>query len=113
MKLKDFKGEKGIEVVGKLLVPITAILGNPANTADIGSKNVLIYVGAFFRNNPKEVKEILAIMDDQPVETYEIDAQIAFGKLLSWFDDPELLGLFGLQSEIETSSGSAITITKE
>lgn len=98
MKLRDFKGEKGIRVVGELLIPIVKILGNPENTSDVASQNLAQQISAFFRNNPHEVMEILAITDDLPIEGYEINAQTALQKLLAWFDDPELLGLFGLQS---------------
>lgn len=113
MKLKDFKGAKGIEVVGKLLVPITQILGNPKNSEEIAQGNLLVQVAAFFRNNPKDVLEILAIMDDKDPEMYNITAQEALAKLLGWFDDPELITLFGLQSETVASPGSATTTTEE
>lgn len=113
MKLTDFKGEKGIEVVGKLMIPMMNILGNPENTKPSVAQNIITQISAFFRNNPKDVLEVLAILDDKPVEGYNINAQEALAKLLSWFDDPELLGLFGLQSETVTSSGSATTITTE
>ena len=113
MKLTDFKQERGIEVVGRLLVPITKILGNPENSRDIANGNLIVQLSAFFRNNPHDVLEILAIMDDTPVDRYEINAQTALAKLLSWFDDPELLGLFGLQSQNQTSSGSATMTTEE
>lgn len=112
MKLRDFKGPDGIQVVGKLLIPITTILGNPENSQDIARGNILVQVGAFFRNNPKEVFEILAIMDGKEPENYQLTAQDALAKLLEWFDDPELLGLFGLQSETVTSPGSATTTTE-
>ena len=112
MKLTDFKGEKGIQVVGRLLVPITNILGNPDNGTSVASGNLITQVSAFFRNNPKDVLEVLAIMDDKDPKDYNITAQDALAKLLAWFDDPELLGLFGLQSQPETSSGSA-TMTTE
>lgn len=112
MKLTDFKGEKGIQVVGRLLVPITNILGNPDNGTSVASGNLITQVSAFFRNNPKDVLEVLAIMDDKDPKDYSITAQDALAKLLAWFDDPELLGLFGLQSQPETSSGSA-TMTTE
>ena len=113
MKLTDFKGEKGIQVVGKLLLPIMNIVGNPENKKASVQQNIFTVLSAFFRNNPKDVLEMLAIMDDVPVENYEIDAKQALLKLVSWFDDPELLGLFGLQSETATSSGSATTTTEE
>lgn len=113
MKLKDFSGAKGIEVVGKLLIPITKILGNPENGREIANGNLLVQIAAFFRNNPSDVLEILAIMDDKDPKDYEITAQDALAKLLAWFDDPELLGLFGLQSQTATSSGSATVTTTE
>ncbi len=112
MKLTDFKGEKGIEVVGKLILPIMNIVGNPKNQVAKAQENVFTVLSAFFTNNPKDVLEMLAIMDDTPVEDYKINAQEALIKLVSWFDDPELLGLFGLQSQPETSSGSATTTTE-
>lgn len=111
MKLRDFKGEKGIQVVGKLLLPIMNIVGNPENAGD--GRGIIQQVSGFFTNNPHDVMEVLAILDDVPVEGYEINAQTALQKLLSWFDDPELLGLFGLQSKTPTSSGSATMTTKE
>lgn len=113
MKLKDFKGEKGIEVVGRIMPPMANILANPKNTSDEVSKNIIAQLGAFFRNNPHDVLEILATLDDKPLEGYEITAQDALGKLLSWFDDPELQSLFGLQSPSLTSSGSVSTTTTE
>lgn len=113
MKLTDFKGEKAIDVVGRLLIPIMNMVGNPKNQSADVRENVFTMLSAFFRNNPKDVLEMLAIMDDVPVETYDIDGQKALLKLFAIFDDPELLGLFGLQSETVTSSGSATTITTE
>lgn len=113
MKLKDFKGEKGIEVVGKLLIPVMNIVGNPKNSGADAPTNVIAQISGFFTNNPKDVMEVLAILDDQPIDGYEINAQTALKKLLSWFDDPELMGLFGLRSETKTSSGSATTTTEE
>ena len=113
MRLSDFKGEKGIEVVGKLLLPIMNIVGNPKNNDPEVQQNIFTMMSAFFRNNPKDVLEMLAIMDDVPVERYNLDAKQALLKLVSWFDDPELLGLFGLQSQTVTSSGSATTTTTE
>ena len=112
MKLTDFKGEKGIEVVGKLLIPIMNIVGNPKNTGKEASKSIIGQVSGFFTNNPHDVMEVLAIMDDVPVENYDINAKTALQKLLAWFDDPELLNLFGLRSETATSSGSATTTTE-
>lgn len=112
MKLAEFSGEKGIQVVGKLLLPVVNILSNPANAAEVESGNIVEQLSAFFRNNPRDVLEILAITDDKDPATYNINAQEALVKLVSWFDDPELLGLFGLQSQTVTSSGSATTTTE-
>ena len=111
MKLSEFKDEKGIEVVAKLLVPIENIAKNQANSAAKG-KSVIEFAASLLQNNPGEVKEMLAILADVDPAEYHCTAASVLVDALNMFSDPELLQLFGLQSKTPASSGSASESTE-
>lgn len=104
MKLSEFKDEKAIEVVADLLVPI----GNIALNKDKIQKTdtTAHFVSDLLKSNPKEVISILAILNDVKVEDYNCTATQVLKDAIEVFSDPELMQLFGLQSEMPTSSGS-------
>lgn len=115
MKLSDFKDEKGVEVVAKLLVPICTIAGNAANAdAKAKCKNKLEFASAMLQNNPSEVKNMLAILNDiEPSEYHCNGASVMIG-LLEMLADEEVMQLFGLQSKKmgQTCSGSQLETTE-
>lgn len=106
MKLSEFKDEKGIEVVAKLLVPISNIAGNKSN-AGMKGKSVIEFASAMLRNNPKDVMALLAILDDKEPEAYHCSAASILADLINMLGDEELLRLFGAQRQTRASSGSA------
>ena len=97
MKLSDFKGEKGIEVVGKLLLPISNIAANK-EVAKAARKGVVPMLSAALVHRPKDVKELFAILHDKTPEEYEVDGAVILKDALELFEDEALLQLFGLQS---------------
>ena len=97
MKLSDFKGDKGMEVVGKLLIPISNLVANKEVTR-AWKKGVIPMVSAALIHCPKDVKEMLAILNDKPVEEYEVDGAVILRDALGLFEDEALIALFGLQS---------------
>lgn len=105
MKLSEFKDEKGIEVIGKLMSPITAIIKTPGNEK-AAHKSYLDFASAILQHNAKEVKEMLAILDDKDPEDYHCNAATVIFDVLNMLNDPVLMQLFGLQSETTASSGS-------
>lgn len=105
MKLSEFKDEKGIEVVAKLLVPISQIVSNEKNKEARG-KTVLEFASAMLLNSQKAVKDMLAILDDKDPEEYHCTAATVLFDVMNMLNDPELMQLFGLQSGTKTSSGS-------
>lgn len=111
MKLSEFQDEKAIQVVAKLLGPIGRIAANKKN-AKAKEGNAGEFVGALLENSPREVMAILAILDDQDPETYHCTAASVLVDAISLCNDPELMGLFGLQSETAASSGSALESTE-
>lgn len=109
MKLSDFKDERGVEVVAKLLVPVCQIVANPANAeAKTKCKNKLEFASAMLQNNPAEVKTMLAILNDTDPEAYHCNGASVMIGLLEMLADTEVMQLFGLQSKMtgQTCSGS-------
>ncbi len=109
MKISEIKGEKALEVVADLIDPISAIVADDVFKKLIkedkkqGIKHLL-------KNHPKTVISILAIINGENPDTYEPQL-IALPKiLLDLFNDPDIMNLFGLQSQNTelASSGSAM-----
>ena len=98
MKLSDFKGDKGIEVVGKLLLPISNIAANKEVTGALKKGGLTLMLSTALMKCPNDVKEILAALNDKPVEEYEVDGATILVDVLNLFTDEALLRLFGLQS---------------
>lgn len=97
MKLSDFKGEKGMEVVGKLLLPISNIAANK-EVAKAMNKGLMPMLSAALINCPRDMRELLAILNNSPVEAYQVDAAVVLKDVFTLFEDEALLALFGLQS---------------
>ena len=108
MRLSEFKKEKAIEVVANLLIPIGNIVANPANE-EAKDGGVLKFASEMLKNNTKDAMEILAILADEPVESYTCTGVTVLKDMLTVLSDPDLLELFGLQSQTQTSAGSALT----
>lgn len=111
MRLSDFKDEKGIEVVAKLLIPIGNIAANSKN-AEARGKGNLAFASALLQNNQRDVMDMLAILNDKDPAEYHCTAASALVDVFSMISDPELLQLFGLQRQTLASSGSASATTE-
>lgn len=98
MKLSDFKGSKGMEVVGKLLLPVSRIAANKEVAKAVRKGDIMQMISTALIQNPKDVREMLAILNDKPVEEYEVDGAVILNDVFALFEDEALLGLFGLQS---------------
>ena len=107
MRLSDFKDEKAIEVVADLLVPIGNIVANPANKEAQSGGNLLALAASMLKNNASDVKAMLAILNGANPDEYTCTAATVMRDVINMLGDPELLQLFGLQSQTSTSAGSA------
>lgn len=111
MRLSEFKDEKAIEVVAKLLEPIGRIASNAKN-AEAKGKSMAAFAGALLQNSPKEIMIMLAVLDDQDPANYHCTAASVLADVFHMLNDPELMQLFGLQSRKPASSGSASESTE-
>lgn len=116
MRLSEFRDEQGVEVVAKLLVPIAKIVSNEKNAkaqkeANEGKGSTLDFVSALLQNNPRDVMDMLAILDGKDPNEYHCSAATVLVDALHMMSDPELLMLFGLQRQTLASPGSALETT--
>ena len=102
MKLSEIKGEKAIEVFADLLVPVGNILTDEEISSMIRDEAPKIsIVQAMLKKHAKEVIEMMAILDDVPVEKYEVNFATLPSKLIELFSDEALSQVFQSQSQNE------------
>lgn len=112
-KLSEFKGDAGIDVVADLLPYIEEIVRNPENRA-ARSKDKIHFASTILKNSKPAVKGIFAVLNEMPVDEYEISAASILVDTLTLLNDETLLVLFGLQSKSPkpASSGSVSESTE-
>lgn len=106
MRLSEFRDEQAIEVVARLMGPMSNIAANAQN-AEARSRGAAQFAAALLKNCPRDVMDILAILSGKEPEAYHCTAASVLADVLDMLSDPELTRLFGLQSKTEASSGSA------
>ena len=115
-KLSDFKDEKALDVMADLLEPLAEILSDPALKSAYERKaNKLKLVKLAIKNHKRAVIEILAILDDTPVEDYHVNLLTLPAKILEILNDEEFTQLFTTQGQPigSPNSGSATGNTPE
>lgn len=106
-KLASFKGDDAFRVVNELLPYAFEVVGNEEVSA-LKKKGctMLDYVRCAMEKEPKAMKGILAVLNNDP--DYSPNAADLAFDMLDLICDKELMELFGLQSRKKgTSSGSA------
>ena len=101
MKLSDYKNEDAIEVIADIIEPLSAIFTDEEIKKE---KNKIKAVSKALKKYKKEVIQILARIDDVPVDKYECNALTLPKKVLEVMNDKEVqdflesLGAMGDQS---------------
>lgn len=108
-RLSDYKDQDGVRIVGRVLAPISRIVTN-SNVKDIYNKGPLAFASAICEHCPDEIMNILSELAGN--EEYHCDGATVIKDVVYVFTDPEMLRLFGLQSEIPPSFGSASESTE-
>ena len=115
MKLSDYKGEKAIEKFADLIEPVCKILGDKEIKSGIlAEEPKALLVKKALKNHASEVLEVLAILDDVPVDGYEPSIVEIPVKVLELLNDDAFGKLFTSQSQTneDPSSGSATENTQ-
>ena len=97
MKLSEIKGEKAIEVFADLLEPVGKMLTDNEVKGLIEKDAPKIeIIQKLLKNHTKEVIEMMAILDDVPVDEYEVNFVTLPAKLIELFNDEAVTQLFTL-----------------
>lgn len=92
-KLSDFKGDEAFEVVAELLGPITTIATDKDELTK-GKKSRVEIAKAIFTEHKEDVKMIISILSETPVDDLDINAASLFKDFLIILSDPELMSFF-------------------
>ena len=108
MKLSDYKGEDAIDVLADIIEPISKIFADPDMQKIAKSENptAIMYVKPMLKNHKREVIEILARLNNEPVEEFEpkITIMTLPNMLLEFLNDPEISALFPQQHQKDLTS---------
>lgn len=95
MKLSEIKGEKALDVLADIIEPITAICLDEEIQSMVKSKVPTIKMAKpIIKNHKKEIVEVLAILDGENPETYEVNVLTLPIKLMELLNDPAFKKLF-------------------
>lgn len=113
MRLSDIKGEQALDAIADLIDPISDLAQDKILVGLIRARNKIEAVKLGLRKHQKSILAILAILNQQDIETYNPSLAEIPKMLLDLLNDKELLDLFSSQAETmeETSSSSAMENT--
>ena len=116
MKISEFKNEKALDVLADLIDPLSVILtDDEIKRVYKEEKSKLKLIKTLLKTHKAEIIQILAILDDTPVEDYKVNVLTLPVKLMEVLNDPTIQELFTSQGQenTETSSGSATESIKD
>lgn len=115
MKLSEIKGEAAIDVLADLIDPMSEIISDKEiETLFKMNAPKLKLVKTALKKHKKEVIEILAVLDGESPETYDVNIVTLPLKVLELLNDPMVANLFQSQGQKnqEEHSGSAMGNTE-
>lgn len=116
MKLSEYKNEDALDLLADLLEPTAKIFSDKELAEVVRNKgNKITACKVALKNNKKSILEILARLENVPVDKYECNIATVISKLLEIINDEVLADFFTSQSQqmVETSSGKATANTEE
>lgn len=106
MKIGDIKGEKALDVLADLIMPISMIAQDKELVRQIRSGDKINGIKTVLKSHKAEIIEVLAILDGVTVKEYEVNLLTLPVKLMELFNDAELLKLFPSAAVSENGDGS-------
>ena len=100
MKLSEIKGERALDVLADIIDPVAKICADESIKKAVNS-NIpkLAIVRMLLKTHKKEVIEIMAYLDGEEPDKYEINLLTLPVKLLEIMNDPDMASLFTLQGQ--------------
>ena len=115
MKLSDFKGEKAIEVLADIMIPVSGIISDEEVKKMLTAKGIpyMQVVGYILKNHASKVLDMYEALMQEPKE--KATPVKLTQMVIDIFADPELNSLFTSQSQDEalTPFGSVMANTED
>lgn len=100
MKLSEIKGERAIDAMADLLEPLSLIFADAEVQRSIKSEEPkLLLIKKILKAHKREAIQIMAILDGEKPETYDINLLKIPMKMLEIVNDPEIQSLFTYQGQ--------------
>lgn len=100
MKLSEIKGERAIDAMADLLEPLSMIFADAEIQKSIESEEPkLLLIKKILKAHKREAIQIMAILDGEKPEEYDINLLKIPMKLLEIVNDPEVQSLFTYQGQ--------------
>lgn len=114
-KLSEYIGTEALDLLADIIEPAAAIFSDKNIAELMRGKKKMAAVSAAIKNHKQEVLEILARLNDTPVEEYECNIFSLPATLLEILNDEGLLGFFtaSVRRNTETSGGGVTENTEE
>ena len=118
MRLSDIKGEEAFDTLADIIEPLTIIFTDEEIVKISKEENAppIKYVVPAIKNHKKEIIEVLARLENEPVEEYKKKVNLVSlpKQVLDLINDPEVQDLFTSQAQMTQlgSSGSAMENTE-
>lgn len=101
-KLSEYKDEAALDLLADLLEPFTALFGDADFRREYTNNNLMKAVVFALKRHKPEIMQILARMDDKPVEEYHCTMATLPLRLIELINDKELQAVF--MSQVQTIS---------
>ena len=114
MKLSEYQGEAALDILAELIEPAGEIMTDK-EIGEVFKQNRFKAIGLAIKNHKKAVMQIMAALDDVPVDEYKCNVFSLPVKILEILNDPEMIQLFQYQGQTgdANSSGSASVNTED
>lgn len=108
MRLSDYKGEAALDKLADIIEPLTQLFSIPElqELAKDDNTPPIAYAKPILKNGKKEIIEILASLNNEPVEEFKSKLTLFTlpAMVLEFINDPEVQALFQSQhQEVVTS----------
>lgn len=114
-KLSEIKGEDAIDVLADILEPVTSIAADDEirKAVKAGLPKIKL-IQLALKSHKKDIVKILAVMDGQDAENYEVNLLELPARILEILNDETIMSLFTSQGQMMESerSGSALENTE-
>ena len=109
MRLSDYKGEEALDVLADIIEPLASILTDE-EIQEMSKKKPappsIAFIKPAIKNHKKELIQILARLENEPVEEYEAKVNLLTlpAQILDIINDPEIQKLFHSQEKSQITS---------